>query len=903
MSSGLFRFVLVASGAVAMAQTDPAIEEGNRLIKNGEVRQAQQLARRLLAEREASTGPQSKETGEALVLLVDSIRFDGRALTEEQRTLAARAIAVAEKNYGADSLKTAQALLAAGALYTAGRDLMIGRDLSRRAVAIYDSVAGSTGRSDKEFLTDWATAIALLGSAERDLEDFQSAKAHYLRAVAIYEKSGTDDPAQTVAFLNNLATIENNLRETSDAQAHYRKAIEIANQAHLKEEVFLAANFGRLLALMNNYLEAVGYLERARVLGEKEYGDNNVRMAVILVNLGKALSGAGRYAEAEPILERSRDIFARTVGPQDLLAAGSWMVTAHNFAASGKTKDALDAAVRAEAGVRAYDEAAIRGQAEREALLHVRLRARGDRASGLPVLLSLAAAHADPSPALDQLIRSRAEVFDEMIARHRAAEGSGDASVRALAADLDKARGALAALILGGKGNRSSADYAAQLEQARNEKEKAERNLAIKSARFRLELDAHRAGLAEVAAALPPGSVVVSYARYAHSPYAIGAPQANPGAPAVTSYMAFVLHSGAASPSAIRLGTAAEIEDLIRAVREKVADEAGDPGRAPHRSEQLYRDAAARLRQKIWDPVAPLVGAAERVFLVPDGDLNLVNFAALPTGASAYLIEKGPLLHYLSSERDLLTPASPPSSQRGLLALGNPAFDTRPEALSAQLRGTNCSALQNLRFDRLPNSAREVQDLAALWREAGAGDAVVLTGSAASKEAFLGQAGHQRVLHLATHGFFLGSGCQKPTESNPLLESGLVLAGANERAAAGIVTAEEIVGLRLDGVDWAVLSACDTAMGETLAGEGVFGLRRAFQQAGARTVIMSLWPADDQVTRDWMRNLYRARLAAHLDTARSVQRASLGLLEGRRKSGRSTHPLYWGGFIAAGAWK
>jgi CHAT domain-containing protein len=339
-------------------------------------------------------------------------------------------------------------------------------------------------------------------------------------------------------------------------------------------------------------------------------------------------------------------------------------------------------------------------------------------------------------------------------------------------------------------------------------------------------------------------------------------------------------------------------------VREKISSEAQDPGRAPQRSEQLYRDAAAHLRQKIWDPVAPLAAGAERVFIVPDGDLNLVNFAALPAGTTAYLIEKGPLLHYLSTERDLLAPSAGPAS-RGLVALGNPAFDKRTEAAAASLRGTNCSALQSMRFDRLPDSAGEVSDVVALFKRSGAGEAISLTGVAATKDAFRQQAEHKQVVHLATHGYFLGSHCRPEGQdaANPLLLSGLVLAGANEHAAAGILTAEEIAGMNLDGVQWAVLSACDTALGEFLPGEGVFGLRRAFQLAGARTVIMSVWPADDQATRSWMRTLYQARFALHLDTAESVQNASLSLLKARRKAGESTHPLYWGGFIAAGAWK
>jgi len=135
------------------------------------------------------------------------------------------------------------------------------------------------------------------------------------------------------------------------------------------------------------------------------------------------------------------------------------------------------------------------------------------------------------------------------------------------------------------------------------------------------------------------------------------------------------------------------------------------------------------------------------------------------------------------------------------------------------------------------------------------------------------------------------------------------LAGANRRSTAraedddGILTAEEVAALDLSGVEWAVLSACDTGLGEIRAGEGVFGLRRSFQVAGVRTVVMSLWGVEDQATRIWMEGLYRARLVDGLGTAESVREASMSFIRERRAKGQSTHPFYWAGFVAAGDWR
>lgn len=202
---------------------------------------------------------------------------------------------------------------------------------------------------------------------------------------------------------------------------------------------------------------------------------------------------------------------------------------------------------------------------------------------------------------------------------------------------------------------------------------------------------------------------------------------------------------------------------------------------------------------------------------------------------------------------------------------------------------------------------------------------MTLTGTQANESEFKRLAAGHRVLHLATHGFVLGGDCAPtpatPTKTveeqepgvtiveNPLRLSGLALAGANHRNAAGpdeedgVLTAEEIAALDRGGTEWAVLSACDTGLGEVQRAEGVFGLRRAFQVAGARTLIMSLWPVDDRSTELWMSALYRNRFLHGMSTTDSVNQASLGLLRQRRANHLSTHPFYWAAFVAAGDWR
>jgi CHAT domain-containing protein len=462
---------------------------------------------------------------------------------------------------------------------------------------------------------------------------------------------------------------------------------------------------------------------------------------------------------------------------------------------------------------------------------------------------------------------------------------------------LAEARERLARLVVRGPDTLPAAQYSALVAQAREAGERAEEALAAVSARQRDERRERRVGFAEVRDALPPQSMLLSYVRYTHRAAAIAGER----------YGVFVTARDQ-EPRFIALGAANAVDAAISAVRAQILREASTPGRSARLNEAAYRRAAATLRQLVWDPVSAHIAGASKVFIVTDGSLGLVNFDALPLGDARYVIDGPATRHYLTAERDLARTATA-SASRTLLTLGDPDFDGRdtPPVTKAPAarRGaaTPCSDFASLRFDRLPASAAETAAIASMWKPAAA---IQLLGANASKASLKQHAPGARIVHLATHGFFLGDGC---AGDNPLLLSGLAFAGANGRASApadgddGMLTSEEIATMDLSGVEWAVLSACDTGLGSIVAGEGVLGLQRAFQLAGTATVIMSLWPIDDRSTERWMTALYDERLIRQQPTADAVRAADRRMLAERRRDGRSTHPFYWAAFVATGDWR
>jgi CHAT domain-containing protein len=185
---------------------------------------------------------------------------------------------------------------------------------------------------------------------------------------------------------------------------------------------------------------------------------------------------------------------------------------------------------------------------------------------------------------------------------------------------------------------------------------------------------------------------------------------------------------------------------------------------------------------------------------------------------------------------------------------------------------------------------------------------------AQASEATFKAAWRPRVAVLSTHGFFLNptaSGSSKGTSSqNPLLRCGLVLSGANQPRALtqnaqddGIVTGLDVLETDLRGTELVVLSACETALGEISASEGVAGLRQAFQLSGARSVVATLWRIPDDETAQLMKTFFD-RLAAGADKATALQQAQQSLLAPKGKAATDTsHPFFWAAFTLTGDWR
>ncbi len=342
-------------------------------------------------------------------------------------------------------------------------------------------------------------------------------------------------------------------------------------------------------------------------------------------------------------------------------------------------------------------------------------------------------------------------------------------------------------------------------------------------------------------------------------------------------------------------------------------------------------DSGQAIDKLVWQPLDRLLGANTKVYLVPDGTLNILPISALVEKSRKYLIERIDL-HVLTSSRELL-PSNVPPAKGGYLINAGPDYNTdevvgkavlekaksRSAGADVQSAVRGMSGMRGLKFDPLPGAEKEGQLI--LKTVEGQGKPTSIYSKSSAQEKVLRDMEQPpEVLHIATHGFFLkaddtlrkrllklqrSSDFQfPPPGDNPLLRAGLAFAGINSNAQVlgdidtdndGVLTALEVLGLDLTGTRLAILSACETGLGEVHEGEGVYGLRRSFQEAGAQSVVSSLWEVSDAGTQTLMAALYK-RLLAGKSPHDALREAQLEMLRNPQWSA----PYIWSAFFMVG---
>ncbi len=856
----------------------------------GKFADARKLAMQALDEAERALGPNDAYVGALLTRCAELHRSTGDTAAAER--LFDRAVAVNVAAVGREHPQTAYALLRQGALYVALNQYAKAEPLLDEAMAITERTLGPEHPRVAE------ATLALVGP-HYFLEDYTFVLSKEEHALAIAIETLDADDFTRIALVNNLGDIHVRL-------GHYDAALPYCEQALAAiEKRFGAENYRAANPLLNlaiifreqqQFPRALEAAQRVYAIRAKSFGPQHPDTAAALLLIGHIQHNSGEYAAAIDTFQRTLAILEAR-GPY---YEYTWMTLdelALAYAAQGDIAHALDYQARADRLLAKSIALNLSIGSEREKLKYAdSLVTLGDQTISM---------HAREAPdnvtaaaeAVGTILQRKGQVLDALSGSLSALRERMNPDDRAMLDQLGTVTTELASFALGGPGRASLDDYEQQLAAMEAKHDQLEAEIGRRSAEFRAR--SMPVTVAAIQQAIPDDAALIEFAEY-HPLNTKAATEATK--PLEPHYIAYVLRRNSELKWK-ELGAAREIDEAVDALRQALRD-------------PLRQDVTPLSRvvdEKVLRPIRSIVGDATRLLISPDGELNLIPFEVLVDEQHRYAVERFSI-SYFTSGRDLLRLQLPRANKSAPIIVANPRFGTplltshaQPAATVAspstststrtRRSVTTGSDMSVVYFAPLPGTAAEARAIKSLFP-----DARLLTGAQATKSA-LAQADAPALLHIATHGFFLRNIAPAATAAqvvNPLLRSGLALTGANayhEGNEAGILTALEASTLNLWGTKLVTLSGCDTGVGDVKNGEGVYGLRRAILLAGAETLVMSLWPVSDYVTREFM-TAYYSGLKRGLGRGEALRQAQLAMLASKDYR----HPFYWASFIQAGDW-
>lgn len=740
-------------------------------------------------------------------------------------------------------------------------------DLARAGNLLQQALASRRRNADRDpgrrlavasALQDWARFQRLVGRADKASQSLQESQE------ILAQTSGLQHPdfAEVLEQRGLLATEAGALVE---ALRLHEQATRIRTSAFGETNVLVAQshnNRAYVLFLQNQLDQALAESESACAMLEQLAGPDYPLTATAVFCQANIRHQRGELQPAAALYQRALVVLQR----QGLQCAE---VAARDYGLlqldSGRTNEAVQLAARALSSEESLWRQVMRFGSERDRLSR----------SGFPDLLSLLAAVApsDPSPMAKALLHLKGAVLDSLIEDRQLAKAGSDplqtANLKALATARQQ-RSQLAQSAVKGQ-----SPTAADRRNAEDVLEALEAKMAERFSALRELRRASTGTVAAIQARLPTDTAMVEYVRYRRW---LGPGRTEPYFGALV-FQTDSLRWVELGPATGQDGIATLVTNLATAMRADIP---------PARGALL--EILQRLRERVWDKVATtMTGRPRWVIIAPDGEMTFVPFAVLWQGD--HFLAEDLFFRYVTSARDLLAPPFQPSGQRSVDIWAGPDFSGNPgKGVGGPVAGRMIVPEATPDSEGVAGSlptgygpllqARAEGELLAACAQANRCSPVKLFADTSAREATLRSRPAPYLLAMATHATFLPTAKGspnailsanpgwRPANLNSMAWSWLALAGANGALASwrdgkrlppdddGLLTAEEIATLDLQGTWLVALSGCETGVGTVQSGEGVFGLRRAFALAGARHVLLTLWPVWSGETKDFMTAFY-----------------------------------------------
>ena len=826
-----------------------------------------------------------------------------------------RCLKILERHRGKNHPSVATALHNLASFYQHLGQSARAEPLYRRSLQIRQERLGKNHPDVATSLNNLAELYKTAGQRDR------AEKLYRLSLKILEDRFGGDHPL-VAASRYNLAGLCKDAGRRREAETLYQKALESWEARLGKDHPDVARALNGLGLLCHDQLQharAEAFYLRSLAIFEGRLGKHHPLLGGPLNNLALLYQDTGRYQKAQELYRRAQKIQQATLGEHHFNLALSSNNLALLLARTGEARQAAGEFDRARRIARRHLAAVLPALAESEkAAFFLNTSARRDLAMALSLGLEHSKDNSVAALAASWLVNARAVDQEGLASSLLLARESSDAGVGKLSRQLLSVRQRLARLTLSRPRPGREKQHLEQVEKLTTQEQelgKALRQAGSKAA------PPSWVELGDVRKALPADAVLIDVAHFRPFNFT-----AKPGQKKwqAARYAAWVTpRSGAVQ--IVDLGPAEQIDGAVKRFREAIKAAAElVKGQGEEKAEQALREHLDTLSKRVLQPLLPHVGKSKKWLISPDGNLWLLPWEALTLKDGKYAIEKY-RISYLTSGRDVIPTVAAKVKVQAPLVLADPDFDLDKKQAQTNLPATapgeddtsSLSAAFRLgRAKRLPFTAAEARAVTPSLKAYARMTPRVHLRSEALEGVFKAVQ-NPRVLVLSTHGFFLPDqevaraeesrpGKSKPVKKwdNPLLRCGLLLAGCNNAAKAtnaddGVLTGLEVVGTDLRGCELVVLSACETGVGEVQSGEGVSGLRQAFQLAGVQAVVSTLWQVPDKSSARLMSQFFK-NLSLGMNKAEALRAAKLTLIEERRDDYAAAHPFFWAAFTLTG---
>ena len=785
---------------------------------------------------------------------------------------------------------------------------------------------------------NYATSMDNIGSTYTDIGDFHNALLYLNQAMEIRKATVGEESLDYANSVNNLGSLYDNMGDYAKALVYYKQALELQRRLRGEEHVnyiISLNNVGHIYSELGDYENALKYNMQSAELRKKMLGEDHPAYAFSMNNLGTIYNELGEYDTALDYYERALKIIDKS-GDNNVYAATFLNNASAVYLKIGDYQKALEASTKAieinknilgeehldyAKSLNFISNAQYRLKKFSEAINSDKLAANS-RKHNLISNFSFMTAHERESywdannEYFSSSIRLACNVPADTIAATTAYDNELIIKGLLLASEISMTN-----IIMESGNNKLISDYEnmksmhlqlnKELERPitervyncdslENEIQKMERSIMEKSKEFGDITHFIKIDWKEVQNSLKPNDVAIEFSNFTEND--------------TTKFVALMLTKGMEAPICVPLFNQFEMQKLQRGIAAaKTETQTDDENRGATtvaaKRQGIYESTG--LYNMLWKPLEKYFPENPRIYFAPSGMLHQIAVEYAPISKEQTISDKYEI-YRVSSTRFLAMDYMPKPMTNSVL-YGGVYYDSDTTTMKQESdRYSTRSATSYTSFadfnrnevrgslNYLPGTKTEVENIIGTLKKKKKVKTTLYEGSQANEESFKALSGSDiSVLHIATHGFFLPTD-EKLSGDQSLIQSGLLLSGANyawqnkplpEGVEDGILTAKEISFMDLRKTDLVVLSACQTALGE-ITGEGVFGLQRGFKKAGARTIIMSLWPVDDNATLLMMTEFY-----TNLTKGMSKRKAFLTAQNKVKTTVGFENPRYWAAFI------